>query len=105
MTRAALGYACGWTPVHVVLQGLPARWPGWEAGMKAEVGVVLSCVLLESAGAGMVSAVGKGAGTAHSRVRVSPTGRTPGEDALVGKRVDEMAVRAAIPDERSLLHS
>jgi len=62
MTGAAFGYAAGWNPyASDYTRYLPPRTPARLVGVCAGLGVFLSCCLLESAGAAMVSASGKAA--------------------------------------------
>jgi purine-cytosine permease-like protein len=61
MTGAAFGYACGWNPYASDYTRYLRPGTGRAAGINAAVGILVSCVLLESAGAAMVSAVGKNA--------------------------------------------
>jgi purine-cytosine permease-like protein len=59
---AAFGYACGWNPyASDYTRYLPADSDRRMAGVYAGLGIFVSCVLLESAGAAMVSAAGKAA--------------------------------------------
>jgi purine-cytosine permease-like protein len=59
---AAFGYACGWNPyASDYTRYLPADSNRRLAGLYAGLGVFVSCVLLETAGAAMVSAAGKAA--------------------------------------------
>src|SRR5690348_14075720 len=59
---AAFGYACGWNPyASDYTRYLPASTSRPRVGLFAGLGVLVSCVLLESAGAAMVSAAGKAA--------------------------------------------
>jgi NCS1 nucleoside transporter family len=59
---AAFGYACGWNPYAAdYSRYLPADTDRRAAGLYAALGIFVSCVLLESAGAAMVSAAGKAA--------------------------------------------
>jgi purine-cytosine permease-like protein len=59
---AAFGYACGWNPyASDYTRYLPADSNRRMAGVYAGLGIFVSCVLLESAGAAMVSAAGKAA--------------------------------------------
>ena len=59
---AAFGYACGWNPyASDYTRYLPADSARRMAGVYAGLGIFVSCVLLESAGAAMVSAAGKAA--------------------------------------------
>ncbi len=61
-TAAAFGYACGWNPyASDYTRYLPADTDRRMAGVFAGLGIFVSCVLLESAGAAMVSAAGKAA--------------------------------------------
>ena len=60
---AAFGYACGWNPyASDYTRYLPADSNRRMAGIYAGLGIFVSCVLLEAAGAAMVSAAGKAAG-------------------------------------------
>ncbi len=62
-TAAAFGYACGWNPyASDFARYLPRTVNPRLAGLFAGLGITVSCVLLESAGAAMVSAAGKAAG-------------------------------------------
>ncbi len=62
MTAAAFGYACGWNPYAAdYTRYLPATVSGRLTGVYAGLGVFVSCVLLETGGAAMVSAAGKNA--------------------------------------------
>jgi NCS1 nucleoside transporter family len=64
-TAAAFGYACGWNPyASDYTRYLPADSDRRMAGIYAAAGVFISCVILESAGAAMVSAAGKAAAVA-----------------------------------------
>ena len=59
---AAFGYACGWNPyASDYTRYLPAGTSRARVGLFASLGVLVSCVLLETAGAAMVSAAGKAA--------------------------------------------
>lgn len=58
MTGATFGYTCGWNPYASDYTRYLPPGTGRPAGLYAGAGVFLSCVLLESAGAAMVSAVG-----------------------------------------------
>ncbi len=59
---AAFGYAAGWNPYAAdYTRYLPRTENARVAGVYAAVGITVSCVLLESAGAAMVSAAGKAA--------------------------------------------
>jgi NCS1 nucleoside transporter family len=59
---AAFGYACGWNPyASDYTRYLPSRSDNRAAGLCAAAGVLVSCVVLESAGAAMVSAAGAAA--------------------------------------------
>ena len=59
---AAFGYACGWNPYSSdYTRYLPAHSDRRAVGLYAGLGVFLSCVLLETGGAAMVSAAGKAA--------------------------------------------
>jgi purine-cytosine permease-like protein len=59
---AAFGYACGWNPYAAdYSRYLPSSANRRLAGVYAGLGVFVSCVILESAGAAMVSAAGKAA--------------------------------------------
>jgi NCS1 nucleoside transporter family len=61
-TAAAFGYACGWNPyASDYTRYLPADSNRRLVGAYAGLGILVSCVLLESAGAAMVSAAGKAA--------------------------------------------
>jgi NCS1 nucleoside transporter family len=61
-TAAAFGYACGWNPyASDYSRYLPRTVDRRLAGVYAGLGVFISCVLLESAGAAMVTAAGKAA--------------------------------------------
>jgi NCS1 nucleoside transporter family len=61
-TAAAFGYACGWNPYAAdYSRYLPASSDNRMAGVYAGLGILVSCVVLESAGAAMVSAAGKAA--------------------------------------------
>lgn len=61
-TAAAFGYACGWNPyASDYSRYLPATSDRRRAGLFAGLGIFVSCVVLESAGAAMVSAAGKAA--------------------------------------------
>jgi purine-cytosine permease-like protein len=62
VTAAAFGYACGWNPyASDYTRYLPADSNRRLAGVYAGLGIFVSCVVLESAGAAMVSAAGKAA--------------------------------------------
>jgi len=62
MTGAAFGYAAGWNPyASDYTRYLPPRTSPRAVALSAGLGVFLSCCLLESAGAAMVSAAGKAA--------------------------------------------
>jgi NCS1 nucleoside transporter family len=62
---AAFGYACGWNPyASDYTRYLPADSDRRMAGVYAGVGVFISCVVLEAAGAAMVSAAGAAADVA-----------------------------------------
>ena len=61
MTGAAFGYACGWNPYAADYTRYLPLGTGRAAGINAAVGVFASCVVLESAGAAMVSAAGRSA--------------------------------------------
>ena len=61
MTGATFGYACGWNPYASDYTRYLLPGSGRAAGIGAGMGVFFSCVVLESAGAAMVSAVGKSA--------------------------------------------
>jgi purine-cytosine permease-like protein len=62
MAAAAFGYACGWNPyASDYTRYLPASASRRAVGLYAGLGVFVSCVLLETAGAAMVSAAGKAA--------------------------------------------
>ncbi|MDQ6642093.1 MAG: cytosine permease [Actinomycetota bacterium] len=57
---AAFGYACGWNPyASDYTRYLPSTSNRRSVGLYAGLGVFLSCVLLETGGAAMVSAAGK----------------------------------------------
>jgi purine-cytosine permease-like protein len=59
---AAFGYACGWNPyASDYTRYLPREVKALSVGLFAGLGVFVSCVVLESAGAAMVSAAGKAA--------------------------------------------
>lgn len=59
---AALGYACGWNPYAAdYSRYLPEKVDPRQVAVSAAVGVFVSCVFLEAAGAAMVSAAGKAA--------------------------------------------
>jgi len=59
---AAFGYACGWNPYAAdYSRYLPVSCNRRMAGVYAGLGIFVSCVILESAGAAMVSAAGKAA--------------------------------------------
>ena len=59
---AAFGYACGWNPYAAdYTRYLPETVDRRMVGLWAGLGVFVSCVVLESAGAAMVSAAGKAA--------------------------------------------
>lgn len=59
---AAFGYACGWNPYAAdYSRYLPVSTNRRMAGVYAGLGIFVSCVILESAGAAMVSAAGKAA--------------------------------------------
>lgn len=61
-TAAAFGYACGWNPyASDYTRYLPASVSRTAVALYAGLGVFVSCVVLESAGAAMVSAAGKSA--------------------------------------------
>jgi purine-cytosine permease-like protein len=61
-TAAAFGYACGWNPyASDYTRYLPATANRARVGLFAGLGVLISCILLESGGAAMVSAAGKAA--------------------------------------------
>jgi NCS1 nucleoside transporter family len=61
-TAAAFGYACGWNPYAAdYSRYLPHTVNRRLAGVYAGLGILVSCVILESAGAAMVSAAGKAA--------------------------------------------
>ena len=61
-TAAALGYACGWNPYAAdYSRYLPHTVDRRLAGVYAGLGIFVSCVVLESAGAAMVTAAGKAA--------------------------------------------
>jgi purine-cytosine permease-like protein len=54
---AAFGYACGWNPyASDYTRYLPANTPKLSVGLYAGLGVFVSCVFLEIAGAAMVTA-------------------------------------------------
>jgi purine-cytosine permease-like protein len=58
-TAAAFGYACGWNPyASDYTRYLPRSVSPMAVGLFAGLGVFVSCVVLEAAGAAMVSAVG-----------------------------------------------
>ncbi|MEO6879794.1 MAG: cytosine permease [Mycobacteriaceae bacterium] len=60
---ASFGYAAGWNPyASDYTRYLPASTPRRRVGLYAALGIFVSCVVLESAGAAMVSAVGAKAG-------------------------------------------
>jgi NCS1 nucleoside transporter family len=62
LAAASFGYACGWNPYAAdYTRYLPADSDRRMVGVYAGLGVLISCVVLESAGAGMVSAAGKAA--------------------------------------------
>ena len=62
MTAASFGYACGWNPYAAdYTRYLPRSSNHVAAGVYAALGVLVSCVILESAGAAMVSAAGTAA--------------------------------------------
>lgn len=61
MTGASFGYACGWNPYASDYTRYQPRGNGRKAGLFAGLGILVSCVVLESAGAAMVSAAGKAA--------------------------------------------
>jgi purine-cytosine permease-like protein len=57
MAGAAFGYACGWNPyASDYTRYLPAHTPKLPVGLYAGLGVFVSCVFLEIAGAAMVTA-------------------------------------------------
>jgi NCS1 nucleoside transporter family len=59
---AAFGYACGWNPyASDYTRYLPADVNRARVGLFAGLGLLVSCILLESGGAAMVSAAGKAA--------------------------------------------
>jgi purine-cytosine permease-like protein len=59
-TAAAFGYACGWNPYAAdYSRYLPSSADRRMAGVYAGLGIFVSCVILEAAGAAMVSAAGK----------------------------------------------
>jgi NCS1 nucleoside transporter family len=59
---AAFGYACGWNPyASDYSRYLPSDTNRRLAGLYAATGIFVSCVVLETAGAAMVSAAGKSA--------------------------------------------
>jgi NCS1 nucleoside transporter family len=59
---AAFGYACGWNPyASDYTSYLPRNSDNRAAGRYAALGVLVSCVVLEAAGAAMVSAAGSAA--------------------------------------------
>jgi NCS1 nucleoside transporter family len=59
---AAFGYACGWNPyASDYTRYLPSNSDNRAAGRYAALGVLVSCVVLEAAGAAMVSAAGASA--------------------------------------------
>ena len=61
-TAAAFGYACGWNPYGSdYTRYLPADTNRRATGLFAGLGVFVSCVALQSAGAAMVTAAGKSA--------------------------------------------
>jgi purine-cytosine permease-like protein len=61
-TAAAFGYACGWNPyASDYTRYLPAGANRARVGLFAGLGVLVSCILLDSGGAAMVSAAGKAA--------------------------------------------
>jgi NCS1 nucleoside transporter family len=61
-TAAAFGYACGWNPYSSdYTRYLPAESSRRAVGLYAGLGVLISCVVLETSGAAMVSAAGKAA--------------------------------------------
>ncbi|HET7172658.1 MAG TPA: cytosine permease [Nocardioidaceae bacterium] len=58
-TAAAFGYACGWNPyASDYTRYLPARTSRAAVGLSAAFGLFIACVLLESGGAAMVTALG-----------------------------------------------
>ena len=61
MTGASFGYACGWNPYASDYTRYQPPGNGPRAGLFAGLGILISCVVLESAGAAMVSAAGKAA--------------------------------------------
>jgi NCS1 nucleoside transporter family len=62
MTGAAFGYAAGWNPyASDYTRYLPPTTKKLPIALCAGLGIFVSCVLLESAGAAMVSAAGKNA--------------------------------------------
>jgi purine-cytosine permease-like protein len=61
-TAAAFGYACGWNPyASDYTRYLPRSVSPVAVGLFAGLGVFISCVVLEAAGAAMVSAAGAAA--------------------------------------------
>ncbi len=61
-TAAAFGYACGWNPyASDYTRYLPREVSAVAVGVFAGLGVFVSCVVLEAAGAAMVSAAGSAA--------------------------------------------
>jgi NCS1 nucleoside transporter family len=61
-TAATFGYACGWNPyASDYTRYLPSGTDRRATGLFAGLGVLLSCVVLETAGAAMVTATGKAA--------------------------------------------
>ncbi|WP_232524942.1 purine-cytosine permease family protein [Nocardioides mangrovicus] len=59
---AAFGYACGWNPyASDYTRYLPSSVDRVKTGLYAGLGIFVSCVVLETAGAAMVSAAGKAA--------------------------------------------
>ncbi|MGH3470864.1 MAG: purine-cytosine permease family protein [Nocardioidaceae bacterium] len=62
MAAASFGYACGWNPyASDYTRYLPESANRRAVGIYAGLGVFISCVLLETGGAAMVSAAGKAA--------------------------------------------
>ncbi|MGZ4459692.1 MAG: purine-cytosine permease family protein [Nocardioidaceae bacterium] len=65
MAAAAFGYACGWNPYAAdYTRYLPHDADRRKVGLYAGLGVFVSCVLLETGGAAMVTAAGKAAAVA-----------------------------------------
>ncbi|GAA2746796.1 cytosine permease [Terrabacter aerolatus] len=61
-TAAAFGYACGWNPyASDYTRYLPKTSKARTVGLFAALGISISCIVLEAAGAAMVSAAGKAA--------------------------------------------